>query len=53
MSPEVERELIAAFNDGWCGRYIAPAAPSTLERLRTDWTHATDAEREIFKAEIS
>jgi hypothetical protein len=52
MDPEVERELIGAFNDGWCGRYTPPDGRSTLERLRTEWAQATDAEREFFKAEI-
>jgi hypothetical protein len=44
---EQKAALFAAFNRGWTG-----APTPTLERLRADWSKATDAERAAFRAEI-
>ena len=49
MTNEVRQELVDAFNRGWTGE----AEPKTpLDRLRLDWSEATEAERRIFKKEI-
>jgi hypothetical protein len=47
MTPELERELIDAFNAGYC-----QTEPTALERLRAAWWEATEEERRILKGEI-
>jgi hypothetical protein len=51
MTPEIEAELIAAWNDGFC---LPPTDPylAGLARLRAAWSTTTDRERAIFKGEI-
>ena len=51
MTPEIQRELVRAWNDGFC---LPPTDPNLtgLERLRAAWATATDQERELFKEEI-
>jgi hypothetical protein len=50
MTKELQDELVAAWNSGYC---IPPDEPkSPLDRLRAEWAKATPTERALFKMEI-
>jgi hypothetical protein len=51
MTPELERELVEAWNSGYC---LPPTDPNLtgLDRLRAAWAEATEQERAIFKEGI-
>ena len=51
MTPDVARELIDAWNTGWC--VPVKPDPTPLGQLRAAWAEASEVERAIFKDEIS
>jgi hypothetical protein len=50
MTPELERELVEAWNSGYCIPSTDPNLTG-LDRLRAAWAEATEQERAIFKEE--